>query len=128
MIAANELRIGNWVNYDNGDTPFCVIEIAISGISVKNSEEETWIEIEQFSPILLTPKILEKCGFVKLRNNWSENVPDTFKINLLSLNNGDGILNLILNAVNAPCPKVQYLHQLQNIYFCLCEEELIINL
>ena len=128
MLQANELRLGNWVNYHNDDTPFRIIEIAISGLSVKNSEEETWIELDQFSPIPLTPEILEKCGFIKLRNNWSENVPDTFKINLLNLNNGDDILNLILNAVNAPCPKVKYLHQLQNIYFCLCEEELKIEL
>ena len=128
MIQANELRLGNWVNYPNDDTKYKVLEIFETGISVIDSDYGAKIEFYQFSPIPLTPEILEKCGFIKLRNNWSENVPDTFKINLLNLNNGDGILNLILNAVNAPCPKVKYLHQLQNIYFCLCEEELKIEL
>ena len=133
MIAANELRIGNWVNYDSDDTPFCVIEIAISGISVKNSEEETWIEIDQFSPIPLSSEILEKCGFI------CENANEDDRYYHLRLSNekycdlsfitGDknGFMEVCLFPYETYF-RYQYLHQIQNLYFTLTNEELKINL
>ena len=128
MIASNELRIGNWVslkclvNYVGDDHSPHQINIHNLVSIVENNTE--W----EFLPIPLTPEILEKCGFYKLNNNWSTNVPDTFKINLYNLNDGNGYLNLIINGANIPCPKINSLHQLQNICFALTGEELIINL
>ena len=118
MIAANELRIGNWVNYDNTETPFCVTETSETGIGVKNSEEETWIEIDQFYPIPLTSEILEKCGFVRnalvAQHNDIIFYDDHFGIK--------GMLGVVKpNNIN-------HLHQLQNLFYALTNEELKINL
>ena len=65
MIQANDLRIGDLVNYHDDDIVFQVTEISKLGIGVKNDTEETWIEYDRFSPIKLTPELLEKCGFEK---------------------------------------------------------------
>ena len=38
MLKANELRLGNWVNYPNDDTKYKVLEIFETGISVIDSD------------------------------------------------------------------------------------------
>jgi hypothetical protein len=120
MIKANELRIGNWVYYNGDGTPFKVLTIEDGGMSVESVDEETWIEYDQFSPIDLTPEILEKAGFA---------VPDGYQDTVL-YNNGLMIdFHLgeykVREHSKAPC---KYLHQLQNLYYALTGQELIIEL
>jgi len=127
MITANELRIGNWVNFSNDGINFKVIDISSGGIGVKNLDEETWIELDQFSGIPLTPERLEKAGFVY---DW-----DTYRLNIKGSGvidwSDDGSVGIghhgdkFLFAGNGPC---KYVHQLQNLYWCLCGQELEINL
>ena len=120
MIKANELRIGNWVLFDNDSTQFKVADISKGGIGVENPDEETWIELDQFSGIPLTPEILEACGVestgnMALRKFWKlgnltfelcadERIAIYFKDELLCF--------------------INYLHQLQNIFFSVWGEEL----
>lgn len=53
-MKANELRIGNLVNFRDEDHIFLVTKIDNLGIGVKDSEQETWIEYDCFDPIKIT--------------------------------------------------------------------------
>ena len=122
MIQANELRIGNWVNFHNDNTYFEVTEITKEGLGVRNETMDTWIEIDEFSPVPLTPEILEKCGFKD--SEWEH------KTKSECLFVGNDIIHIMdardkNYSFTAPC---KYLHQLQNLYFSLTGTELIINL
>lgn len=114
MINANELRIGNWVKYHDDDTLFKVVEIDTLGIRVENEEQNTWIEYDCFSPIYLTPEILEKCGFI------SNPYQDRYELGDIYIEYC-GIRNIcwIENA-----PHIQYFHQLQNYVYANTNEEL----
>lgn len=136
MIQASELRIGNWValNDRDGDKRNVkVLNIEERGINVyttsysveleghfleDRSHDGKWIE-----GIPLTPKILEKAGFEK---------DDEY--NCLYLSFGlfkictwmDGSVRFSVEEYN--CKKISYVHQLQNLYFVLTNEELNIEL
>lgn len=121
MIAANQLRIGNWVKYHDDDTLFKVVEIDTLGMRVENDEQNTWIEYDCFSPIPLTPEILEKCGFAY----WELDIDCTDPSDAYWVHRKFkfGIDNLSWT-VQKIGVRVKYLHQLQNLYFALTGEEL----
>jgi hypothetical protein len=122
MVNVNELRMGNWV-------------YALSPVTIKDEPKQ--IEIDSFpfaqfyKPILLTPEILEKCGFVKQPS--SDNVVDLYFYGTNPIN-GDFLITL--NWVRErQFPfyqnrtfELKSLHQLQNLYFALTGDELEINL
>ena len=132
-VQANELRIGNLLYYSEGDT---IGYMVVSNIT-KNSfvaeplnqkSEDCNNFQEGFNPIPLTPNILEKCGFTK-NKEWA----------ILYFNPRMGIRFYDFNY--AECDIIQdqhfvafknshmkYLHQLQNLYFALTNEELNITL
>ena len=143
MIAANELRIGNWVlidedgkwneyqveginlatrnkNIHSFTTPFIFFKIGSVVLTIDGDSEEDGM----VKPIPLTTEILEKCGFVRkghTSSNGSKLVihhPESFYPNGRVYFNSWAIKNEI--------PK--YLHQLQNLYFALTGEELTVNL
>ena len=116
MIKANDLRIGNIVNYHETDTLFSITEISQKGIGVKNDEEETWIELDQFSPIPLTPEILDKVGFEKKEDDLGH------PFHTLSKEKGS------IGGYSNRDSYCEYLHQLQNNYYWSIGEELQINL
>lgn len=120
MINANELRIGDIILYDE-DNLYCkVLTIDTLGMTVdfmKNGEIE-WLEYENFSPIPLTPKILEKCGFDNYRVGlWG----NTYSLGVIKLLKDKEIYIL----VDIPKCEITSLHQLQNLYFALTNTELI---
>lgn len=151
MIDIKKLRIGNLVNQDVlGD---CLI-VGIKEKSVwleanhmtldRSIENQTWhICDENLNPIPLSPEILESCGFKK-----SEFITKVTKILLVSdthlvLKNSRGheIINFFFDSekplevdsvyfrgVQGNFKKPYYLHELQNLFWCLCGEELEINL
>jgi hypothetical protein len=111
-MQANELRIGNWV---------------------RQRESDTYIQIEQYllcneelchyQPIPLTEEWLLKFGFeIKLDNfNWNAGIG----INEI----GDFKLALRYTYdfgwfYKSRCTPIKYVHQLQNLYWVLCSEEL----
>ena len=123
MIKANELRLGNWVNYDepyNGKPNYQQLGFEYF-IMIGNGKTFA------ISPITLTPEILEKCGFERL-------VYEDFPEDQL-YQYGDGfILNYTADGWNlsdhsiTKMMKFKFVHQLQNLYFALTWEELTINL
>ena len=108
MIKANELRIGNYVK--------AVIDIT-DGFKTGDLVEITCIcdDANDFEPIPLTEEWLLKFGFEKTGSFYSKN-------NLEFYVNGnsdvrfhmDDYRHIVLN----------YVHQLQNLYFALTGEEL----
>jgi len=114
MIQANELRIGNW--YNQFGNFHQVTPTVIESLSIA-PETQLW-----FRPIPLTPDILEKCGFEKnpivgqSKKYW-------YKLGELSYNEShEGWW------FRGPFIDIQFLHQLQNLYFALTGTELTVNL
>ncbi|MEO8712929.1 MAG: hypothetical protein ABI405_12430, partial [Parafilimonas sp.] len=73
------------------------------------------------SEIILTPEIVEKCGF---KTNPTDFI---FRLKSISLVYSGPDKGFIRVGINKPC-YVQFLHQLQNLYFIETGEELNIQL
>lgn len=126
MINAAELRLGNWVlstfNF-KAKTAITLDEVSFPLILKYGGNE--------FYPIAIVPAILEICGFKELDVvnsdgddiiGWKIKRPngDYFYINsdLQPQENGYPIVDY----------EIEYLHQLQNLFFSLTGEELKVNL
>jgi len=138
MIAANELRIGNviWDDVCNELHGNGLVKIKslsettahyISLIKSDFGKFNSGVSYINAKGVLITPEILEKCGFERQNYGWTINKlneSDDSCFCLFDMNYNSGDLLLELNAAYCPCPKVEHLHQLQNLYFALCGEEL----
>jgi hypothetical protein len=141
MLHAKELRFGNKVQTQHGeiitvqqilgntliyDTQIKVSrEMASINRSYKTAYMTQVIEVvkesefQEISPIVLTPKILEKCGFRNfVREEWILRI-------------GGSYIDFIFNAdglrLRHPVPSwtsIRYLHQLQNFLFAITGQEL----
>jgi len=142
-MKASELMIGNWVNmYVNGYRVECKVrEISKNGIRSWESFKEYKDELNkssvaEFKPIPLTEEWLLKFGFVGL-DGWSKHTIELCDVTLLCIDKDlteeayscvsildtiDGV-PVYLNSV-----WLEYVHQLQNLYFALTGEELKIEL
>lgn len=119
MITANEIRLGNWFkDYENKYFEWELRHFELMTLSIDADEI-----IKE--PIPLTEDILLKCGFKKhldtLYIHWSKE-GGMFEI---STRLPDGSYGLW---VNGTIGCFQYLHQLQNLYFALTQQELNIQL
>lgn len=118
----NELRIGNWVNYKN--EPFKVKGVVLKNIIDDDREdcvyEDTYAgyPIDEINPIPLTTKILEDAGFQRM-NPYP--VYSNGKIGFSFLDSTQEFEYL-----HHGC-KGKFVHQLQNLYFALTGEELMIE-
>jgi hypothetical protein len=123
MIAANELRVNDWV--DNTDK---YIKVTLDNIK--------WYK--SMHPIPLTPEILEKCGFKKyshepgyaINSDEIDERCDEYTYKRLSLMDWGGGKGFTLsNSFSFDLRvDVKYLHQLQNLIFALKGEELDVKL
>ena len=117
MIAANELRIGNWVMYDNR---LFQIEAISRSLPCLNTDEFGIgvVDWNNINPIPLTPEILEKCGFDRnciLKIYQGVNIEWSYGKEVWLTKEGEVIYEF---------ENTQHLHQLQNLYFALTNEEL----
>ncbi len=146
MIAANELRIGNWFQQDasNNNTIsrfFTVDEIKRYGVRSTYIRQDTnqphtsLFSLDSIHPIPLTPEILEKCGFTLnhvdqlaiVLNSMDRHLELNAEVNgnyFFSINQ----MGEFGDSSNVTLNYIQHLHQLQNLYWCLCGKELEINL
>lgn len=111
----NELRIGNYHNYDTGEG----IEVGVTDI-----QDLFWLSKnpndEDYQPIPLTEEWLKKFGFHISRNQAHKVYNDLG--NIFALNKVNKEFEFTWGAV-----QVRYVHQLQNLYWCLTGEELQIK-
>lgn len=140
MIKSAELRIGNKVLYKPWDNPTRKEEIVtiswVSGDSAGYMEqhEASYPHSQnEYSPIALTPEILEKCGFERDAGGWRVKVSEHLflywgemeRIVRMCFLGGEFSYPIYLKK---PVYHFQYFHQLQNLYFALTGEELTITL
>jgi hypothetical protein len=106
MINSNDLRVGNWVLYDGKPTK--VHEPFIGAFKHLKAD-----------PIELTAEVLEKAGF-----EYSDNGDDfdTWKNKIEIWEHDEGFCHSYEYGGD-----VNYLHQLQNLYYCLTQTELQIK-
>lgn len=140
MINASELRIGNWVKCKvSNDAGFYQVERVggwIRNWATKKKEsfvDERLIKIcggarngeeypeSKLAPVVITPEILQKGGFT-----WSGGDHWATKDNSVWIEDYQGFYRLC-RPIFAPT-KTKDLHQIQNLYFALTNEELEINL
>lgn len=119
MIKANELRIGNYVYVIK------VVPIIVTADHIKSISEG---DID-YTPIPLTPKILDSCGFKldKRVGVWFETKPynkDKTSVAIWDSHTMDYKWSMADNKHI----QIKYLHQLQNLYFALTGKELTVNL
>ena len=117
-MKANELRIGNYVQFPGIKKPSKVFIIDTTETSTMTKAQ----------PIPLTEDILLKCGFdaePKVAYSSGEKVDyNVYKCGCLtynSLQNQWWIGHVVTTSI-------KYLHQLQNLYFALTNQELTITL
>lgn len=141
-MKANELRIGNWVRIpdeqrNNDEIPYAEItsftgKIAhwkqpvsmFGGVGLCHSGTDT----SNLSPIPLTPELLEMCGFAKEYTDDKEPYYTlrltNDKYNTLAFISAGTIVNLFPNeAIH-----ITYVHQLQNLFYCLTRNELEVKM
>jgi len=127
-MKAAELRIGNYINISK---EVCKMQL------VNFADIHYTDSFENYEPIPLTEEWLLKFGFEKGNHNWFrlyfnyDNLADsdcfTYNINskmlcLESFYGGEKKGSIQLLSLNE-----KYVHQLQNLYYCLCGEELKIK-
>jgi len=127
MIQSNELRLGNLV-YDSNKR-----ERYVSAIGVGNTiwfddkadySPKYYSDHKNIHPIPLTTEWLEKFGFVNTNHGWDKDKFGLFDHNYSNKEKG---LDLGLNMAEGPLPRIRFVHELQNLFFCLSGKELEVN-
>ena len=117
-MKANELRIGNYIFADLYNDKYILVEsICSKNEDIFNSECGE-IPLTSLKPIPLTEEILLKCGYFKLEHLDTHFVIKGHTIwicNDMFLCEKNGVI-------------LKHLHQLQNLYFALTNNELKIEL
>jgi hypothetical protein len=131
-MKASELRIGNLINgiyhdYDDGihedienETICKVVTLDVSGSGdypIYVYSDEDIEHFSDFEPIPLTEEWLVKFGFDKTSLHY-------LKKNGIIIQSEDDYFECLLGIVIV---KLQYVHQLQNLYFALTGEELTLK-
>jgi hypothetical protein len=117
-MKANDLRIGNLVYVSDNETNIIFKEITpinIHNLMHLTGWDKSPIDIE-FEPIQLTEEWLLKFGFEK--NGTIAILYTLNNVDVWELNGG------FANILDLP---IQYVHQLQNLYFALTNQELTIK-
>lgn len=118
-MQASELRVGNLIEFNNRITPKSIVTVNPRFFRSMMSDED--IEITPYySGIPLTEKWLIKFGFNGIE--WKFRKDFFFRINMRGqqfyMDIDEDIANWVL---------LKYVHQLQNIYFALTGEELLLK-
>ncbi len=122
MININELRIGNLV-YNEYAKAYQIIDGYTFWHTMFPDDVMHLVELIGLQPIELSPLILEKCGF--------EGGYFTYDYGKLSIHLPSNSYKNGRTFFNSWCiieESVKYLHQLQNLYYSLTNEELNIKL
>ena len=116
MIKPQELRIGNYVFDIDGDV-LQIGQILDIGVKFKNTSLSS--RYEKIQPIPLTEEILLKFGFFKKLGNYEL---ENFRFHISQPMNFDGFV--FCEGYSVITDKIQFVHQLQNLFFALTGEEL----
>ncbi len=130
MIAGNELRKGNLVKAENMIGR--VTQIFLNSVEIQNSQEEKLEEVnfDLLLPIPVTLEILEKCDLLKHRRFYYANVfySKTGKFTINQLRDNIEISFAVNSTPGIISDQNLAVHQLQNMFFALMHEELLIDI
>ena len=117
MIKPNELRLGNYVAVKNHGNKVIGKVFAINKDTVSVEDGNNNYDYHLLEPISLTELMLLKCGFEETQ---------LFEDDLVFLFlNGFGLrIDYFEDAFYFDDTKIEYVHQLMNLYFALTGEEL----
>ena len=131
MIAASDLRVGNWV-YDGEHTQFPMFIRAIGEdyvyLDFDGNEGDLWESTpDDLQGIPLTGELLEKLGFTfkdgLWRHEWGVKVkPESGFVNIENKDKEHWLYG------TCNCKDVWYLHQLQNVISVITKKELKVNI
>jgi len=141
-MKANELRIGNKLYFCNRS--HIVMGISINLLFIENDFKHVIgpYEIEDFSPIPLTEDCLVKFGFNKIEDTHRKIINEedlcVYEMLLIDPCNDAGYIVQYYEVFDTNPEtddyrfvslqnEVKYVHQLQNLYFALTGEELVVN-
>lgn len=132
-IQAHELRIGNWVYLDFVPEPIAGKVLTIWQNQIETDAVSGYVKpgFGHVKPIPLTPEILEKCGFVRVDNDFHHNWQMRGRNESYSVQEQDGEYLFSNDYSDAGCyviTDVKYLHELQNLFFAISKTELNIQL
>lgn len=119
-MTTEELRIGNFVLHC-GEWQV-VHSVDQLGINIINQPLRR-MKLQNLSPIILTPEVLQMCGFHKYNNAW---VPEDYDEKrythwYFTIWDEDGDYRYNSSEFNV---ELHSLHQLQNLYYALTNNEL----
>jgi len=119
MIKANELRLGNWVFDPEGEMS------TVNAIGKTNYSLDNFYHghIDDIKPIPLTEDILLKCGFEFDGLSYIKEYGEEYFF-YVSYDGESFVISADDSDIGKP---FYYLHQLQNLYWCLCGEELLVG-
>jgi len=125
MIKPNELRIGNLVYNIHNKQIIRIRQLRIEIVEVFHTNKLTgFLPFEDIEPIPLTEEIILECGFERKIHGRHEKSLRSYKKNGNTFNvSHSGIMYYGLKQ-----KPVLYLHELQNLYFALTNQELKIEL
>lgn len=122
-MEAQELRIGNIIQVENDYEYIQGLQSTIAKCCLLGYDKGVWQKYEDIQPIHITKGWLlmfgftqQSLGFVNLNYYCKNNI-------VYSLSDG----NVELDNPNIALTQIKYVHQLQNIYFALTNEELTIK-
>lgn len=120
-MKANELRIGNWIKYE--DKLVQVVQVSSMMILCQRDENQFLVNClpEDYEPIELTEEVLEKIGFAGRKYIDTPYTSFVWENKTIEYQSGDCEYDVII----CVC---KYLHELQNAYFLLTGQELNIEL
>ena len=133
-MKAKELRIGNYVTNKWNSSFMLVDSINEKGIDLRIEDDGNWPELavhkiepyytfDELKPIELIEELLLKCGFVFNDNAYFSTPRRNDSIKIVGY---DGHYYFIVNKLKSI--RIKHLHQLQNLYFALTNQELKIKL
>jgi hypothetical protein len=121
VIKINELRIGNLIS-DLSDRTGFVKSLAWNKVAVKLEFSTINTDCDGVKPIPLTEEWLLKFGFVQQQDVNKDFINRTVRI-CLCVDDVWRCVTFIPEELMDE-PKIQHVHQLQNLYWCLTGEEL----
>ena len=120
-MKASELRIGNYIQFRHTETP---VKITL-GDFVREYKNE---HLEDYEPIPLTEEWLVKFGFEKV-TDFQFSIDDSYLTLKVEDDNWDELcMDVFIMTLDMHKPFyitcIEYVHQLQNLYFALTGTEL----
>ncbi len=127
-IKPSDLRLGNWVMYDNRYFQISMIADVFPELNTTEFGIGV-VDYNNISAIPLSEEVLLRSGFHKCEKheNFYQIILNDWTKIYVAFHEKQYAVELSISK-HSFCPKVNYLHQLQNLYYTLTGEEMEVSL